>query len=219
MSSKVLKSQRISKKPAVDCLLIGQNPLKLARSVLGRIWISDQPRSQTGTLATQHGLPRPQIVLYALPTSPKNTFLNFCGDLRQVLTMGKLMVHPALARFGQKTRFPKITKIKILTFFSQNLLFPYTRCGPSPGFLAAKNNSCRSPGPPGNRSAGPEGQKTKLRFFKFSKIIMSLFSHFGGFGQNRGWTMSFPITKNCRKSTEKLMKLNFSQVARPSKTI
>ena len=123
MSSKVLKSQRISKKPAVDCLLIGQNPLKLARSVLGRIWISDQPRSQTGTLATQHGLPRPQIVLYALPTSPKNTFLNFCGDLRQVLTMGKLMVHPALARFWQKTGFPKITKIKILTFFFSKFTF------------------------------------------------------------------------------------------------
>ena len=136
MSSKVLKSQRISKKPAVDCLLIGQNPLKLARSVLGRIWISDQPRSQTGTLATQHGLPRPQIVLYALPTSPKNTFLNFCGDLRQVLTMGKLMVHPALARFWQKTGFPKITKTKINIMSSGSIFkdhFPDndTRCDTS----------------------------------------------------------------------------------------
>ena len=137
MSSKVLKSQRISKKPAVDCLLIGQNPLKLARSVLGRIWISDQPRSQTGTLATQHGLPRPQIVLYALPTSPKNTFLNFCGDLRQVLTMGKLMVHP---RFWPKP--PKCENNDILIFENlKNLNFVFCPSGPAEWF----------PGGPGDR--------------------------------------------------------------------
>ena len=69
----------------------------------------------------------PQIVLYALPTSPKNTFINFCGDLRQVLTMGKLMVHP---RFWPKP--PKCENNNILIFENlKNLNFVFCPSGPA----------------------------------------------------------------------------------------
>ena len=111
---------------------------------LGALWPSEERGSQIQKVR-KYGIANfevggwmsPQIVLYALPTSPKNTFINFCGDLRQVLTMGKLMVHP---RFWPKP--PKCENNDILIFENlKNLNFVFCPSGPAEWF----------PGGPGDR--------------------------------------------------------------------
>ena len=134
--------------------------------------------------------------------------------------MGKLPARRCSARFCQKTGFPKITKIKILTFFFSKFPFSYSRCGPSCSFLAHKKQLLTVPWTRRKPLCRSRRTKNKIEIFQILKNNMSLFWGFARFCSShkaRGGPRVFPWFQSAANGRKSGWKCSLAKVPSQAK--